>query len=267
MLAAPKSRRRGLPRSSRRHGLPRHFGAAIAPTTPGSVRADRRPSHAHGARAVMNAGRSLTVAGRHRHWGVPLRAATVAEADQEHPGTRRRRLFRRAIGDRPYWWLRFAYRLPVYRRMEQSLQLRMQLGLPFNAIPLDDEICIYSPDDLLCHRIFLDMATSAYTRKELKGFTRLAEGCAQMLDVGASAGYYSSVFAQVCRAPGKIVSVEPEARSFALLQENAGNSTPGRASNGWCLTAAWPIRIGCSGSSPHASSELQLTSPTRTQST
>jgi FkbM family methyltransferase len=141
------------------------------------------------------------------------------EADVEHPKTRRRRWLKRAIGDRPYWWLRFAHRLPVYRRMEQSLQLRMQLGLPFNAIPLNDDICIYSPNDLLCHDIFWDMATSVYTRKELKGFTRLAEGCTQMLDVGASAGYYSSVFAQVCPAPGKVVSVEPEARSFGLLQE------------------------------------------------
>jgi FkbM family methyltransferase len=167
----------------------------------------------------MNADRSLTIAGRHRHWGVPPRVATVAEADTEHPKTRRRRSLRRAIGDRSYWWLRFAYRLPVYRRMEQSLQLRMQLGLPFNSIPLDDGVCVYSPDDLLCYCIFLDMATSAHTREEHSGFIRLAQGCSKMLDVGASAGYYSAVFAQVCPAPGKVVSIEPEARSFALLQE------------------------------------------------
>jgi FkbM family methyltransferase len=137
-----------------------------------------------------------------------------------HPATTRRRWLRRAVGDRPYWWLRFAYRLPVYRRMERSLQLRIQQKLPFNAIVVDHNVCIRSPNDLLCHHIFFDMATQTHICNELKGFLRLAEGCTQMLDVGASAGYFSSVFAQVCPVPGKVVSVEPEARSFSLLQES-----------------------------------------------
>jgi FkbM family methyltransferase len=142
------------------------------------------------------------------------------EREMENPRTKRRRLLKRAIGDRAYWWLRFAYRLPVYRRIEQSLQLRMQQDLPFNAIPLADGLCIYSPDHLTCHHIFSDMASQTYTRVELVGFFRLAEGCTRLLDIGASAGYFSSVFAQVCPVPGKVVSVEPEAKSFHLLQES-----------------------------------------------
>ena len=103
-------------------------GAATGTTTPGNVRPiGGRLSDGPGA--VMSADRSLSVAARHGHRRAPPGVATVAETDIEHPKTRRRRWFRRAIGDRPYWWLRFAYRLPVYRRMEQSLQLRMRLCL------------------------------------------------------------------------------------------------------------------------------------------
>jgi FkbM family methyltransferase len=110
--------------------------------------------------------------------------------------------------------------MPVYRRIERSLQLRMQQDLPFNAIPIKDDLCIYSPDHLLCYRIFSDMASETCTRIELAGFLRLAKGCACLLDVGASAGYFSSIFAQMCAVPAKVVSVEPEAKSFQLLQES-----------------------------------------------
>ena len=135
------------------------------------------------------------------------------------PRTRRRRVLKRVVGDRAYWWLRLAHRLPVYRRVERSWQLRMQRRLPIGAICLDDESHIVAPDNLLCYSIFVMMTTEADCYKELQGFRRLAEGCTRMWDIGASAGYFSAVFARLCSLPAMVASVEPESKSFALLEE------------------------------------------------
>ncbi len=137
----------------------------------------------------------------------------------ENPGLKRRRWLKNAIGERSYAWLRLAYRLPVYRRVERCRQLKMQKNLPANAIPLDHDLSIFSPDDLLCHNIFFAMATETHLYEELRGFLRLKEGCTRMLDIGAAAGYFSAVFAQACPVPGRLISVEPEAKSFNLLEE------------------------------------------------
>ncbi|MBE7157035.1 MAG: FkbM family methyltransferase [Rhodospirillales bacterium] len=55
-------------------------------------------------------------------------------------------------------------------------------------------------------------------RAEILSFLKLAKGCTRLLDLGASAGIFSALFA-VSRPSSDIVSVEPDGLSFDLLGE------------------------------------------------
>jgi FkbM family methyltransferase len=97
--------------------------------------------------------------------------------------------------------------------------MRSELGLPVNVCIFDDKRFFYTPDSLNVHDLWVHQCTSYYTRGEVREWLRFSEGCRSLLDAGASAGFFSAVFNRTTEGAGSILSVEPDKRSFALLQE------------------------------------------------
>ncbi len=114
---------------------------------------------------------------------------------------------------------RFVRRLPDHYVATKHLYLRAELGLPVNVCIFDDKRYFYTPDSLNVHDLWVHQCTSFYTRGEVKEWLRFSEGCLSLLDAGASAGFFSAVFNRTTDGAGRILSVEPDKRSYALLQE------------------------------------------------
>jgi FkbM family methyltransferase len=121
----------------------------------------------------------------------------------------------------------FAWRLPVYWRLFQSQRHRWESHLPFDTVFFDSETHFRGPDLATGHEIFESMAFERSENMEAKGFLKLAKGCSHFVDLGASGGFFSALFA-ASRESGQILSVEPDPTSFAALQSTRDkNARPG----------------------------------------
>jgi FkbM family methyltransferase len=114
---------------------------------------------------------------------------------------------------------RFVRRLPDYYLATKHVYLRAELGLPLNICIFDDRRFFYTPDDLNIHDLWVHHCTSFYARGEVRNWLTFSKGCQRLLDAGASAGFFSGIFNRTTEGNSQILSVEPDGKSFRLLQE------------------------------------------------
>lgn len=121
---------------------------------------------------------------------------------------------------------RFLSRLPMYRRMDNSAQACASAQLPHGVILVSPGIQIRLPDHAIANSVFQSMAFSDAGQDELKHFLQLAAGCTSLVDLGASGGFFSAVFAR-SRAESSILSVELDRISLTVLEQTRDrNSGP-----------------------------------------
>lgn len=111
----------------------------------------------------------------------------------------------------------FVWRLPVYWRLFQSQRLRWASHLPYDVLFFDKETHFRGPDLTIGHEIFESMMFESSGRSEANSFLKLAKGCSKFVDLGASGGFFSALFAAT-RESCEILSVEPDPPSYAALQ-------------------------------------------------
>lgn len=114
---------------------------------------------------------------------------------------------------------RFLYRLPVLYRADKSFQIVGDKGFsPFTTLAISNDLVLALPDDHLAASIFEMMANERRGRAELAQFLDIAQGCTSLVDIGASGGFFSTIFAR-SRPSSVIVSVEPDPPSVAVLRQ------------------------------------------------
>jgi FkbM family methyltransferase len=118
----------------------------------------------------------------------------------------------------------FIKRLPVYWNMFSSDRVRWKLGLPHDSICINDDVQFLPGRDSQAFAIFQSMAFERRGRSELNDFLKLAEGCSSFLDLGASGGFFSAVFAVSRIGPTTVISVEPDPIAFAALTSAANRN-------------------------------------------
>ncbi len=124
-------------------------------------------------------------------------------------------------------WIRLIKNIPRRFREEQSEQLTYanQHKDAYRWIYLNEDIRFCCPSDVLATWVWRFHAFTLGGRAELFSFLKLAEGCTRLLDVGASAGIFSALFANT-RSKAEILAVEPDVPSFKLLNETASLNSP-----------------------------------------
>ena len=121
----------------------------------------------------------------------------------------------------------FAWRVPVYWRLYQSQRLRWAKRMPYDVIFFDKDTHFRGPDLTVGHEIFESMAFESPGHTEGRNFLKLAAGCSRFVDLGASGGVFSALFAAT-RPTCHILSVEPDPPSFnALRSTRDKNLGPG----------------------------------------
>lgn len=118
-------------------------------------------------------------------------------------------------------WARAIKNLPLRFHEERSDQLASKCEEAWRRVYLSPDAYVVCPNDALVISIWRFHSFCRGGRKELSDFLKLADGCGRFLDLGASAGIFSALFANT-RQGAEIVSVEPDRRSFDLLSETAG---------------------------------------------
>lgn len=102
--------------------------------------------------------------------------------------------------------------------------------LPDNTIVYQPGKYFFSPDNLLIYKLWENHCTARYIRHEVADFVSLIKGKKSFLDIGASAGMFSAIF-NAERSDSRILSVEPDNNSFALLEET--RRLNGKPANTW----------------------------------
>lgn len=122
-------------------------------------------------------------------------------------------------------WVRILKNIPRHLNEERSDQLSHRHQDGWRRIYLSPSAYIVCPDDALVISTWRFHAFSRGGRAELLNYLALSDGCGRLLDVGASAGIFSALFANTHK-DAKIISVEPDGNSFRLLAETVAlNST------------------------------------------
>lgn len=109
---------------------------------------------------------------------------------------------------------RFLKRLSVYYRMDSSDLLQRDTDAGADCIFLSRSIRLRLPDNSLANTVFRSMAFEA---SEWRSFLKLAEGCRTLVDVGASGGFFSSLFVASRQEPVQVLSIEPDPPSGVVL--------------------------------------------------
>ena len=117
-------------------------------------------------------------------------------------------------------WIRALKNLPLRFHEEQSDQLAAVCPEGWRRVYLSRKAYVVCPADALVVSIWRFQTFCRGGRNEFFDFLDLAEECRSFLDLGASAGIFSALFANT-RHGAEIVSVEPDRRSFDLLLETA----------------------------------------------
>jgi FkbM family methyltransferase len=109
---------------------------------------------------------------------------------------------------------RGAYQL----RHDRSRQFCRRLGLGHGYICMDGSSYFQCPANPVAYSVFQDMAFSGEGRRELDEFLALSEGCRSFVDVGASGGFFSVLFA-VSRRDAAVLSIEPDPGAREVLED------------------------------------------------
>jgi FkbM family methyltransferase len=115
-------------------------------------------------------------------------------------------------------WIRLLKDLPLRFNEERSEQIANRHLDGWRRIYLSESAFVVCPDDALVVSIWRFHFFSRGGRAELNDFFALSANCNRLLDIGASAGIFSALFANT-RERGQILSVEPDEKSFRLLQQ------------------------------------------------
>ncbi len=115
-------------------------------------------------------------------------------------------------------WIRLLKNIPLRFNEERSDQWASRHSDAWRRIYLAEEESIVCPDNALVIAIWRFHCFCRGGRKEMKDFLVLASNCHSLLDLGASAGIFSALFANT-RPCASVLSVEPDELSFKLLLE------------------------------------------------
>jgi FkbM family methyltransferase len=110
---------------------------------------------------------------------------------------------------------RGAYQL----RHDRSRQFCRRLGLGHGYICLDGSSYFQCPANPVAYSVFQDMAFSGEGRRERDEFLALSAGCRSFVDVGASGGFFSVLFAASRRDAATVLSIEPDPGAREVLQD------------------------------------------------
>jgi FkbM family methyltransferase len=114
-------------------------------------------------------------------------------------------------------------RLTIDRLHREEMSMRTQPS-EHRILRLQSNICIQLPDHPIASRVFHAMAEE---RWEVKEFLETAQGCSNFVDLGASGGFFSAVFAATRESTSRILSVEFDKSTLpALKQVRALNLRP-----------------------------------------
>jgi FkbM family methyltransferase len=114
--------------------------------------------------------------------------------------------------------VRLLKNIPLRFNEERSDQIAQLHDDGWRRISLSTDAFIVCPDDPQVLSTWRFHAFSRGGRAELLNFLKLSAGCRSLLDIGASAGIFSALFANT-RKNTSIHSVEPDGRSVTLLTE------------------------------------------------
>src|SRR6266705_518942 len=113
--------------------------------------------------------------------------------------------------------IKFVGRLAYYLRYDQSRQFCRRLGLGHGYIGIDGTTYFQCPANPVAYSVFQDMAFSEQGHQELKEFLALSAGCSRFVDVGASGGFFSVLFATSRRDVSTVLSIEPDPGAREVL--------------------------------------------------
>lgn len=151
-----------------------------------------------------------------------------------------REIAKRALGFTPkpvYRVARFASRLPVYFAADLAYQRSMEKRLGHGNLAITDDISIFLPSDRVASSVFRSMLFEAAERQEWQDFLELARPCRTFVDVGASGGFFSMLFAasRPSHLQGAVLSIEPDQACRRVLEEL--RTLHGRPGLNWTIDA------------------------------
>lgn len=109
-------------------------------------------------------------------------------------------------------------RLPELLAVDRSQQICNGQGIATGAIAFAEDLVVRLPDNAVANSIYRMHFFEHRHRTELQDFLRLAEGRTNFIDIGASGGVFSALFA-ASRPNYDIISVEPDEPSLAVLRQ------------------------------------------------
>jgi FkbM family methyltransferase len=115
-------------------------------------------------------------------------------------------------------FIRLLKNIPLRFNEERSEQLAKNYADGWRRVFLSRSEFVTCPDDALVNSIWRFHFFSRGGRSELKEFLKYSNGLKTLIDIGASAGIFSALFANT-RVNSKIISVEPDLKSYDLLQQ------------------------------------------------
>lgn len=113
--------------------------------------------------------------------------------------------------------MRLVRELPYHLRNAQSRRLCQDLGLGHGYICIDEATHFQCPSSPVAYSVFQDMAFSGHGRQELEEFLALSASCCSFVDVGASGGFFSALFAASRTRVSTVLSIEPDPGAREVL--------------------------------------------------
>lgn len=122
-------------------------------------------------------------------------------------------------------WIRALKNIPSHLNQERSDQLAYKKNDGYRWIFISREVGFACPKNWLVLGTWKFYAFSRGGRADILSFLRLAEGRTRLLDLGASAGIFSTLFL-VSRPACEVVGAEPDHCSINLFRETMETNAP-----------------------------------------
>ncbi len=132
--------------------------------------------------------------------------------------------------------LTFAKNWSDYFIVNRNRYQRTAAGLPQNTVFYRPGDWIYTPDDLIVWCLWDNHCTAGYIRHEVGEFLQASRGCSRLLDLGASAGFFSAIFHDAAGPDAVVHSIEPDLESFRLLEETRRLNGYKKSNEHWVLS-------------------------------
>ena len=125
---------------------------------------------------------------------------------------------RKALPRRTWDFLAFVRSADCYYREDQARRELFRQSQPLCDLKPHEEVIIAPPESCHVYDIRRSMAYSRDVQRENRDFAKLVKHSQSFMDIGASAGWFSALFAGL-RQNAQITSVEPDPNSFRCLEE------------------------------------------------